>query len=216
MSPVRVKICGITSARDLQAAADAGADAVGLIVNVPKSPRNLMLSKARIIARKTPPFVETVIVTLPHSISHLEKIHSKLKPSTIQVHGLTQYAEIRRRLPETRLIGAVHADPEKALTTAIRAAETLDAVLLDTPAQNEHGGTGLTHDWSLSGKVREAIHPKPLILAGGLKPENVAEAVKLVRPYAVDVSSGVEARPGVKDHKKMVEFVRKAKEANTC
>ncbi|MHA1263270.1 MAG: phosphoribosylanthranilate isomerase [Candidatus Freyarchaeota archaeon] len=193
MSPVRVKICGITSARDLQAAADAGADAVGLIVNVPNSPRNLTLSKARIIAKKTPPFVETVIVTLPHSISHLEKIHSKLKPSTIQVHGLT-----------------------KALTTAIRAAETLDAVLLDTPAQNEHGGTGLTHDWSLSGKVREAIHPKPLILAGGLKPENVAEAVKLVKPYAVDASSGVEARPGVKDHKKMVEFVRKAKEANTC
>jgi phosphoribosylanthranilate isomerase len=212
MSRVRVKICGITSTKDLQIAVDAGADAIGFVVDVPQSPRNLPVNKAKDIIKFAPIFVETVIVTVPKDLSHLEKIHKELNPSTMQIHGLNQrYKEIRKSLPDTHLIGAIQAESQ-AVTNAREAANILDAVLLDSHVPGKYGGTGMTHDWELSKLVREAIHPKPLILAGGLKPENVKEAIQLVKPYAVDVSSGVESQGGVKDRKKVFEFVKNAKE----
>ncbi|WXG39618.1 MAG: phosphoribosylanthranilate isomerase [Candidatus Freyarchaeum deiterrae] len=212
MSRVRVKICGITSTKDLQIAVDAGADAVGFVVDVPQSPRNLSINKAKEIIKSAPIFVETVVVTVPKDLGHLEKIHKELNPSTIQIHGLNQrYKEIRKSLPYIHLIGAIQAEPQAA-NTAKEAANILDAILLDSLVSGKYGGTGITHDWKLSKLVREAIYPKPLILAGGLKPENVKEAIQLVKPYAVDVSSGVEAKPGVKDPKKVSEFIKNAKE----
>ena len=87
-----------------------------------------------------------------------------------------------------------------------------DAVLLDSFAKGRYGGTGVVHDWELSKLVKQVIHPKPLILAGGLNPENVADAVRVVQPYAVDVSSGVELQPGIKDNQKMVDFIKNAKD----
>ncbi len=213
MSRVRVKICGVTSTKDLLLAVDAGSDAVGFVVDVPESPRNLPLTKAKEIMRAAPLFVETVIVTVPNDLAQLEKIHGALNPSTIQVHGSNQmYREIRERLPNTRLIGGIRAEPNNALTIATQAAETLDAILLDTHVPGKYGGTGKTHDWNLSKQVRDAIHPKPLILAGGLNPQNVKQAITRVKPYAVDVSSGVEDRPGVKDPKKVYRFIKNAKE----
>ncbi|MGQ9722156.1 MAG: phosphoribosylanthranilate isomerase [Candidatus Jordarchaeum sp.] len=213
MSPVRVKICGITSTEDLHTAVKAGADAVGFVVNVPESPRNLSVEKAKEIMKSAPLFVQTVIVTVLRDVNHLEKIHEELNTGTIQVHGSNQmYREIRERLPDTRLIGAIPAETKNALNTATQAAETLDAILLDTHVPGKYGGTGKTHDWNLSKQVRDAIHPKPLILAGGLKPENVKQSITRVKPYAVDVSSGVEVRPGVKDPRKVYRFVKNAKE----
>ena len=90
-----------------------------------------------------------------------------------------------------------------------------NAVLLDSFARGKHGGTGIIHDWNLSQHIKVAIQPKPLILAGGLNPENVAEAVRTVQPYAVDVSNGVEQQPGIKDHKKIIEFIKNAKDVRT-
>ncbi|MEX2723939.1 MAG: phosphoribosylanthranilate isomerase [Candidatus Freyarchaeota archaeon] len=216
MRTVRVKICGITSTRDLQAAVDAGADAVGFVVDVPGSPRNLSLEAAKELMRTAPVFLETVIVTVADSLNHLEKICEKLNPSTLQVHATNQiYQEVRERYPETRLIGAIGTPQHGSLNTmeaALRAAEILDAVLLDTSLPGKYGGTGKTHDWNLSRRVRDAIYPIPLILAGGLTPENVKQAITSVEPYAVDVSSGVEASPGVKDREKVYRFVKNAKE----
>lgn len=213
MSPVRVKICGIKSTKDLHTAVEAGADAVGFIVDVPQSPRNLNINEAKKIMKTAPVFVETVIVTVPNNLNHLEKIHEELNPKTIQVHGSNQtYREIRERLPDTRLIGAIRAENHNTIKTATQAVEILDAILLDTHILGKYGGTGKIHDWNLSKQVREAIHPKPLILAGGLNPENVKKAIQRVKPYAVDVSSGVEARPGIKDPEKVFQFIKNVKE----
>jgi phosphoribosylanthranilate isomerase len=209
---VKVKICGITRKEDLDAAATAGADAVGFIVGIPASPRNLMLEDAEKLIRQVPTLVRSVLVTVAAGSDQLMACE-RLNPDAIQIHGEhTSDAFIRQVLPRTHSIRAVKADPANAGEAAIKASEIFDAVLLDSFANAKLGGTGVVHDWKLSRHVRQAIHPKPLILAGGLNPENVAEAVRLVQPYAVDVSSGVEIQPGIKSRERIVEFVKNAKD----
>jgi phosphoribosylanthranilate isomerase len=216
MNGVRVKICGITRKEDVDAAAAAGADAVGFVVGVASSPRNLSLNDAERLIRQVPPFVKSVLVTVPRSIDEFET-YKKLNPNAIQIHGenLHAAAPVRLRLPNTQLIGAVNVNLADALAVVSRASKLFDAVLLDSFANGRYGGTGVVHDWELSKRVKQAIHPKPLILAGGLNPKNVAEAVRTVEPYAVDVSSGVEQQPGIKDHKKIIEFIKNAKDVRT-
>jgi phosphoribosylanthranilate isomerase len=216
MNAVRVKICGITRKEDLDAAAAAGADAVGFVVGVASSPRNLSLNEAEKLIRQVPPFVKSVLVTVPRSIDDFET-YEKLNPDTIQIHGenLHAAASVRLRLPNTQLIGAVNAQLASDFDVVSRASRLFDAVLLDSFADGRYGGTGIVHDWELSKRVKQIIQPKPLILAGGLNPENVAEAVRTVEPYAVDVSSGVEQQPGIKDRKKIIEFIKNAKDVKT-
>jgi len=217
MSRVRVKICGITRREDLSAAVDAGADAVGFVVGVPSSPRNLSSDKAGELIDHTPVFVDSVVVTVPGSLSQLERVYRELNPSALQIHGQNlSDVTLRERLPGARLIRAVQAKSDDVIEAAVAASEAFDAVLLDSSASGKYGGTGKTHDWALSKCVNQAIAPKPLILAGGLRPENVRDAILAVRPYAVDVSSGVESHPGIKDPKRVSMFVRNAKEAETC
>jgi phosphoribosylanthranilate isomerase len=215
MNAVRVKICGITCKEDLDVAAAAGADAVGFVVDVASSPRNLSLNDAERLIRQVPPFVKSVLVMVPKSLGELGKTCERLNPDTVQIHGENLVGAIREQLPNKPLIGAVKANPRDAADNAVKAAKTCDAVLLDSFGNGLYGGTGIVHDWELSKRVRQLIHPKPLILAGGLNPENVAEAVRTVEPYAVDVSSGVEQQPGIKDHKKIVEFIKNAKDVRT-
>jgi phosphoribosylanthranilate isomerase len=213
MNAVRVKICGITRKEDLDAAVAAGADAVGFVVGVASSPRNIALEKAEKLIRQVPPFVKSVLVTVPIGIDEFE-MYEKLNPDAIQIHGenLHAAASVRLKIPNTMLIGAVNASLANALDVVSRASKLFDAVLLDSFAEGRYGGTGIVHDWELSKRVKQVIHPKPLILAGGLNPENVAEAVRTVEPYAVDVSSGVELQPGIKDHKKIIAFIKNAKD----
>jgi phosphoribosylanthranilate isomerase len=213
---VRVKICGITRKEDLDAAAAAGADAVGFVVGVASSLRNLLLNEAEGLIRQVPPFVTSVLVTVPRSIDDFVA-YEKLNPDAIQLHGenLHAAAAVRLKLPNTLLIGAVNAQLASDLDAVSRAAKMFDAVLLDSFADGRYGGTGVVHDWELSRRVKQAVQPKPLILAGGLNPENVAEAVRTVEPYAVDVSSGVEQQPGIKSHQKIVEFIKNAKDVKT-
>jgi phosphoribosylanthranilate isomerase len=213
MNAVRVKICGITRKEDLDAAAAAGADAVGFVVDVASSPRNLLLNEAEKLIRQVPPFVKSVLVTVPRSIDEFET-YEKLNPDAIQIHGenLHAAASVRLKIPNSLLIGAVNANLANVLDVVSRASKLFDAVLLDSFVNGKYGGTGIVHDWELSKRVKQAIYPKPLILAGGLTPENVAEAVRIVEPYAVDVSSGVELQPGIKDHKKLIEFIKNAKD----
>jgi phosphoribosylanthranilate isomerase len=210
---VKVKICGITRKEDLDAAAAAGADAVGFVVGVASSPRNLSLKEAERLIRQVPPFVKSVLVTVPRSIDDFET-YEKLNPDAIQIHGenLHAAASVRLKIPNTLLIGAVNVQLANALDVVSRASRIFDAVLLDSFANGRYGGTGVVHDWELSKRAKQVIHPKPLILAGGLNPENVADAVRTVKPYAVDVSSGVERQPGIKNHQKIIEFIKNAKD----
>jgi phosphoribosylanthranilate isomerase len=211
---VRVKICGITREEDLAFAVAAGADAVGFLVGVPSSPRNLTLERAERLLRQVPVFVDSVVVTAPQSIDELVEICEKLKPTAIQIHGKKDFeaSEIRERLKDTRLIKTVYVTEDALNETAVEELKTFDAVLLDSFTKGQYGGTGRVHDWNLSRKIKEAVAPLPVILAGGLKPENVKEAILTVQPYAVDVASGVESRPAVKDHEKIRAFIENAKE----
>ena len=213
MRSVRVKICGITREEDLAVAVAAGADAVGFLVGVSSSPRNLTLERAERLLRQVPIFVDSVVVTAPQNINGLAEICEKLKPNAIQIHGKKSFSasELREQIKDSRLIKTVYVTAVLN-ETAIEELKAFDAVLLDSFTKGQYGGTGRVHDWNLSRQIREAVDPLPLILAGGLKPENVKEAILTVQPYAVDVASGVELQPAVKDHEKIRAFVENAKE----
>jgi len=205
--PVRVKICGITSAADAAAAAEAGADALGFIL-YPKSKRCVAPEKIRALVENLPPYVQRVAVTVnagPEEIAAMEKLAAF---DVWQLHG-DETPEAVRALRPRRLVKALHLPLSAAQPPA--EAYAVDALLLDTPSP-EYGGTGKTFDWKLAAEFR-ARASKPVILSGGLTPENVAEAIRVVQPYAVDVSSGVEAGgvAGKKDHAKLRDFIQACK-----
>lgn len=217
MNRFRVKICGITRLEDLYTCVDAGVDALGFIVNVPYSPRNLTLEKAEELMKETNIFVKKVAVTVFRNIEQVTKIYRELKPDIIQVHGgplsIEEKISLSRHVP---VIKAINVREEKMIKEALEDAQFFNAILTDSYAPEKHGGTGITHDWSISRKIREAISPKPLILAGGLTPKNVKNALLAVKPFAVDVSSGVESKPGVKDKVKIMAFIREVRRAEEC
>jgi phosphoribosylanthranilate isomerase len=212
MTYVKVKICGITREQDLAAAVDAGADAVGFVVASPLSPRNLTYEMAKDLIKSVPLFVDSVVVTVTSNIDELLRICNVLRPSALQVHSnnLPDAEKLRSMLPGIRLIKAVNVREIFDIEYLKHSVSEFDAILLDSLAGG-YGGQGKVHDWELSRKIVEYLYPKPVMLAGGLTPENVADAVRIVRPYAVDVSSGVETDPGIKDKRKIFEFVKNAR-----
>mgnify|MGYP001032086677 CR=1 FL=1 len=210
---VKVKICGVTREEDLCAAVQAGADAVGFVVGVNESPRNLSLGETRKLIRRLPKNVDSVAVTIFNGLERIVEISQKLAPSFMQLHGMApSVVGMVKQAADTKIILAVDSRAPVTPDNLVTHSASIDALLVDTCGPGGLGGTGCTHDWSLSRKIRDAIYPVPMILAGGLTPENVSHAIRAVRPYGVDVSTGVEARPGVKDPVKISEFVRKAKE----
>jgi phosphoribosylanthranilate isomerase len=211
---MKVKICGIMRAEDAESAIENGADALGYVVASPSSPRNLSLTRAKSLMRLTPIFTTKVAVTTAEDPKTVLRLCSKLKPEALQLHRHTKnlIETIRRKHDGVQLIIATPVHDAASLKPAKIASAYSDAVLADTP--NLHsvgGGTGMTHDWHLTSMIRKEIHPHLLILAGGLNPKNVKVAISRVRPYAVDVSSGVEKRVGVKDKEKIREFIMNAK-----
>jgi len=213
MRKVRVKICGITREEDLAVAVAAGADAVGFIVGVPSSPRNLTLERAERLLKQVPVFVDSVVVTVPDSIDSLVKIYDRLRPTAIQIHGEKPFeaSVIREKIRGARLIKTVYVKTGDTAEMVREDSKAFDAILLDSFTSGQYGGTGMVHDWTLSKQIKQIIEPTPLILAGGLKPENVKEAILTVQPYAVDVASGVESQPAIKDPKKVYAFIKNAK-----
>ncbi|MEM2994894.1 MAG: phosphoribosylanthranilate isomerase [Candidatus Bathyarchaeia archaeon] len=215
MRVVKVKICGITNKEDLRMVCNVGADAVGFVVGVPSSPRNLTMEKAEKLVRLVPAFVNSVVVTVPKTLEEVLTIYERLKPNAIQIHGeeALNAKILREKTFGTSLIRAFSIKSKENMDKfAVEETKFFDAVLLDSYLHGKHGGTGIVHNWTLTKKVREILHLKPLILAGGLTPENVKEAIQTVKPYAVDVSTGVESKPGVKDPKKVEAFIKNAKE----
>lgn len=205
----RAKICGITGREDLEVAIDAGADAVGFIVDVTvDTPREIDPGVAEQLAALTPPFVTGTLVTMPDTAAQAVTLADLVGVDAVQVHGLP--AEDVAVVGETfqgAVLAAVSADQDEATLRAYAGAS--DALLLDTPTESGGGGTGETHDWKRARDVADSVEA-PVVLAGGLTPRNVRAAVGTVNPYAVDVASGVERTGGVKDHDAVRAFVREA------
>jgi phosphoribosylanthranilate isomerase len=204
LTAVRVKICGITRVEDALAAAKAGADAIGLVFYA-KSPRAVDIEQARAILAALPPFVTTVGLFVDAERSELERILASVPLDLLQFHGdeSVQQCEAFGR-PYIKALRVKAGDDIAAQVARYPSAQ---GILLDAYVEGVPGGTGEAFDWSL---IPQALS-KPLILAGGLRPDNVAEAVSRVRPYAVDVSGGVEASKGVKDVEKVGAFIRAAR-----
>jgi len=202
----RVKICGITSAADAAAAVDAGEDALG-VVFAPGTPRYVAPDVAAGILEVVPPLVATVGVFVDHPLEEVLRIISVLGLHAVQLHGQEPAAYSRRiPVPVIRAVRVRDAASLQPLETYPAHAFLLDAYVEGLP-----GGTGtpISLDLALQAKGR-----KPVILSGGLRPETVSQAVRLVRPYGVDVSSGVEASPGRKDHRKVREFIVNVRQAD--
>ncbi|WP_338738288.1 phosphoribosylanthranilate isomerase [Haloplanus salilacus] len=206
---VRSKICGVTTEADLRAVADAGADAVGVLAEVSvDTPREVEPDRAADLIAAAPPFLSTVLVSMPDSATRAAELAGAVAPDAIQLHGDFDAEEIRyvRREARADVITAVDADDADR---ARRYDEVADAVLLDSTTESGAGGTGEPHDWDAAADLVTDLST-PVVLAGGLTPANVAEAVRTVGPYAVDVSSGVERTGGRKDHDAVARFVREA------
>ena len=199
----RIKICGITNRPDALAAAEAGADALGFIA-VPSSPRYLSIQSQFEIAETLPLFVQRVVVVQrPEDAEEYWLDFVQYYEETDLWHHAVGFREKRIR--------AFRMRDESSLKEIAAYSETVGAILLDTYHQEMLGGCGETFDWSLAARAK-ALTDRPVILAGGLTPENVQDALEAVRPYGVDVSSGVESAPGVKDHAKIKAFVRAVRE----
>jgi len=213
---VKVKLCGFTEREDVVEACRAGADMIGVIVDAPVR-RSVTPERAMSLFSVVPKYVSRVAVMVPKDVDHAVRIVHELKPDCLQTHSLMTITELDEIKEATGVqIMAVVGVPQKVkeprevIARALEAAKVADFVLVDTEHAGAGGGTGLTHDWKVSRSVREAID-RPLILAGGLNPSNVREAIETVKPYGVDVASGVESGVGKKDPKLMREFIRAAK-----
>ncbi|MCW8893775.1 MAG: phosphoribosylanthranilate isomerase [Deltaproteobacteria bacterium] len=203
MAETRIKICGITNIEDALCAVTAGADALGFVF-YEKSPRYITPLKAQRIVAALPPLVATVGLFVNASAEKIRRTMAMTRLQVVQLHG--------DELPED-----CRLDPYQVIKAlAVKDADSLkgaddypvSALLLDAWSGKQYGGSGRSFDWQLA---KNLTGRTPLILAGGLNPENVAEAIQQVRPYAVDVSSGVEASPGRKDRQKIIKFIEQVR-----
>lgn len=201
---VRVKICGITRAQDLHAACDAGADALGFVF-YEKSPRHLTIAAAAALVRELPPFVQAVGLFVNAEPAFIESVLQAVPLDLLQFHGDETPADCAR--VGRPFIKAVRVNRDTDLLKCAADFESARGLLLDAFVPGVPGGTGERFDWSL---IPPDL-PKPVILSGGLTPDNVAEAVERVRLWAVDVSSGVEVTKGIKDAHKIAQFIARAK-----
>ena len=203
----RIKFCGITSAQDAEQAIALGVDALGFVL-VPQSPRAIAAADAAKIRAGLPPFISTVALFRNVGAATVRAAIKILQPDILQFHGDEDVMFCEQfGLPYFKAVAMAKPQDLSALATKFASAK---ALLLDSHGPQGMGGTGQTFDWTMVKAVN-----KPLILAGGLKPENVAEGIRQVRPYAVDVSSGIESAPGIKNFEKMRDFVQAVRLADT-
>jgi len=204
---VRIKICGITRVEDALAAAEAGADAIGLVF-YKQSPRAVTVQQARQIIAALPPFITTVGLFVNSSRCELNEILDAVPLDLLQFHGDECAADCDGySRPYLKALRVKAGDDIQAQIDLYPAAT---GILLDTYVEGVPGGTGESFDWSLV----PAKASKPIVLAGGLSADNVAEAISQVRPYAVDVSGGVERSKGIKDVGKMQAFIAACKQSS--
>lgn len=207
----RVKICGLRRERDMRVAAAAGADAVGFITDVSvDTPREVDPSWAAALAESAPPFVTTVVVTMPDTVDDAVDLVEEIHPDAIQIHAdftREQVAELDERTTVDVFVAIDVTESERARDLE----GVADALLVDSLTEDGAGGSGETHDWEATRDLVTELST-PIVLAGGLTPENVTEAIATVRPTAVDVASGVEipGGDGAKDDTAIRNFIENA------
>jgi len=212
---MKVKICGIKSEHDLAMVINAGADAAGFITEVPvDSPRKITLAEASGLIAQVPIFMTSVLVIMPKNAREAVEMIRRARPAAVQIHNSLPLDELKEiRKTGVKLIKTIqvpeHADAGMLLDIIKGLSGIADAVLLDTFLDGKAGGTGIVHNWELSSNI--ALNAGlPVILAGGLNPANIKDAVMCVHPYAVDTASGVET-DGRKDEKKVTDFIKNAR-----
>lgn len=209
----RIKVCGIMNQTELSQAVFAGVDAVGFVVDIEDSRHRLSVDEAACLIKNVPVFTKSVAVIAPRDVDDAVRLARRTGADILQIHGSLSpedLAKLKGKIHQ-KLVAAVASSLEsKALQSFARSA---DAILLDTLANGKLGGTGAVHDWNHSAEIAKSLKAQgiPVILAGGLKPGNVAEAIMKVKPYAVDVSSGTETA-GKKDQEKILSFVREVRQ----
>ncbi|HWQ47697.1 MAG TPA: phosphoribosylanthranilate isomerase [Methanosarcina sp.] len=228
----RIKICGIRSPEEIELAAFYGADAVGFITEVPvESPRKLDSDTAAYLVSRVPETLSSVLVIMPENADTAVGLIEKTKPDVVQIHSRLPLLELKiikekTGIPIIKTLSVPSQEEASSESPGNRAsvssllekvslleeADIVDSILLDTARPEKPGGTGCVHDWTLSRRISEEMR-LPLILAGGLKPENVREAIRAVSPYAVDTASGVETS-GKKDAVKIKSFIEEVRCAN--
>lgn len=216
---MRIKICGIRNIEDAKKAIYFGADAIGLLVGQKGTSDDFIsIEMAKKIVKHNPPYVSSALVTHLETPKEIIQLISEIGVDTIQIHSncnVQNVTKIRNFFSYLKIIKNFHVNQYNLndLITDMQTFEKIvDAYILDTInlAENKVGGTGITHDWSISSEVVKRIN-RPIILAGGLKPDNVTRAIEIVRPFGVDVNSGVKDCRGFKDSKKLLTFIHNAK-----
>jgi phosphoribosylanthranilate isomerase len=205
---VRVKICGITNRRDALMAVDLGANALGFVFA--PSPRQISPEAVRVVAEALPPFVQTVGVFVNEDLPVIRKIMDFCGLNLIQLHGNESPEFCRELMPQT--IKAFRLKNGSSLVPIRRYTGQVKAIVLDAYQKGIKGGTGRVFDWNLG--VRAGELGIPIILSGGLTPSNIQSAISAVKPYAVDVSSGIEERPGKKSPLLMKQLIEKIRGTN--
>lgn len=209
----RVKICGITQVSDAFDAVSAGADAIGLVF-YEKSPRNVSIAQAAEICNQLPAFVSKVALFVDPTIESVNMTLSQVTIDVLQFHGSESDAFCSQF--NRPFIKALHAKSEAFLDDEMAKFPHASALLVDTFVPDVLGGSGLTFDWNLIQRLPQRSPSQPIILAGGLTPDNVFDAICQVRPYAVDVSSGVELKKAHKDPKKLKQFLAQVMRADAA
>ena len=228
----RIKICGIRTSEEIELAARYGADAVGFITEVPvESPRNLDSDTAYSLVSEVPRCLDSVLVIMPENSARGLELIEKVRPDIVQIHSKLPLSELelikeKTNIPIIKTLYVAERDETSVeklenstlvfdlleQVSLLEETAVVDAILLDTDKSGKPGGTGCVHDWILSRRIVDETR-LPIILAGGLKPENVQEAIRAVSPYAVDTASGVEAS-GKKDSLKIKSFIEEVRCAN--
>jgi phosphoribosylanthranilate isomerase len=214
---MRVKICGIRSLDEARGVIEAGADAIGFHIELEHSRCPVAAATASAIISKLPPFISSVVVTSEDDPKKLLRIMKFTGATTLQLHKEVSpetVNAVRAVLFNTKMYVAISVTSDESIAIAKKLEYSADTVILDSVNKETgaRGGTGKTHDWSISKKIVESTS-SPVILAGGLNPSNVTDAIKVVRPYAVDVNSGVSNPDGAKNFLKVKTFVERAKSA---
>ena len=219
MQRVRVKICCITSIEEAKIATAYGASALGLVGHMPSGPGIISDNKILQITKTVPPMVSTFLLTSETKVTAIIDHYKKVNTAVIQIVDELEkkdYQQIKNELPHVKIVQVVHVQSENTVAKAIDLSSYVDAILLDSGNPNlsikELGGTGRTHDWDLSRKIRDQIDI-PVFLAGGINSKNVKQAVAHVKPFGVDLCSGVRSN-GKLDEKKLSLFFQVIKSIN--
>ena len=213
----RIKICCINSIEEAKTAIESGASAIGLVAKMPSGPGPIPDDLIKQIAMNVPPPVGTFLLTSETSVEMIIKHHQRTNTNTIQIVDSLitgTYKQLKDALPSVKIVQVIHVRDEKSVDEAISISEMVDAILLDSGNPDlkikELGGTGRVHNWKLSRQIRDSSKC-PIFLAGGLRSDNVRQAIEEVNPYAIDVCSGVRTN-GKLDKQKLTDFFHNALE----